>query len=64
MVLRSPGMVLLGGLGCLVMIGLSPMLIESGAGDPLPVTGQIGPPVPGGEVVSAGAVPGAGQPGR
>jgi hypothetical protein len=43
MVLQSPGVVLLGGLSCLLMIGLSPLLTDPGQVEQEPVPALVGP---------------------
>ena len=65
MVLRSPGVVMLGGLSCLLMIGLSPLLTDPGQVEQ-PAVPVISGPATAGDPVEAGgagaAVPGTARP--
>ncbi len=62
MVLQSPGVVLLGGLGCLLMIGLSPLLAAPEPADPPPVTPVVDSVTTGGVTGAADGGPGTVQP--
>lgn len=67
MVLRSPGVVMLGGLSCLLMIGLSPLLTDPGQVEQPPVPVISGPATAGDAMDTGGAgaaVPGTAQPGQ
>lgn len=61
MVLRSPGVVMLGGLSCLLMIGLSPLLTDPGQVEQTPVPALSAPATAGAQTDAA---PGTAQPGQ